>query len=488
MYKLRKYGILFFLLLIKHYGAAQGFNKIYPILGEQTFATSIIKSNIDNNYIIIGQSVSNNTRYLRILKINEEGDVLYDKNYGDSLEIYYSAIGQAVAATYDNNYIVGGSYTFDTATVNISQSFLIKINEDGDTLWRKFYDGPFYDVFRAVALTKDSGFIAVGEYCMNSFNTVPKLYLVKIDSAGNEQWRKVYPSANSEAGWSVQQTFDGGYIIGGWKGNSSDQYNFVVKTDSLGEIQWTRLYNSDSNGRCYITQLSDSNYIISSIYGKFIDNEVGFQAYLRKIDTAGSQIWLKYYGDIGPERFYSRVIESNKKITAVGENIDLTSNTLFSWMLQTDLNGNQQWDRKYYFNNPSEYQYLEDLTISHNNDFLMCGYITIPTTSWVIKTDSMGCIVSGCAVGIREIEEEQSFYVYPNPASNVLNISLRNDTGEPLQIKLLDISGKEIFSENHSFTGDILLQKDIGNLNAGLYFISIQTNNSHKLQKVLIVR
>jgi hypothetical protein len=488
MIKHLKYGLLLLLLLIKLYAAAQGFNKIYPILGEQTFATSLIQSNIDSNYIIIGQAVNNDRRSLRIMKINDEGNVIYDKSFADSLEVYYSAIGQGIIDAGNNSYIIAGAYAFDTTTINIAQSFLIKINENGDTLWRKFYDGPFYDVFRSVALTKDSGFIAVGEYCINSFNTVPKLYLVKIDSAGNEQWRKVYPSANSEAGWSVQQTFDGGYIIGGWKGNSSDTYNYVVKTDSLGEIEWTRLYNSDSNGRCYVAQLSDSNYIVSSIYGKFIDNEVGFQAYLRKIDTSGSQIWLKYYGDVGPERFYSRVIESNKKITAVGENIDLTSNTLFSWMLQTDINGNQIWDRKYYFNNPSEYQYLEDVTNSHNNDFLMCGYITIPTTSWVIKTDSMGCIISGCAVGIREVEEELSYYVYPNPATNILNINIRNDNNYPLQIKLMDITGKELFNELSHATGDTHLQKDISYLTSGLYILLIQSPQKSYMQKVIIAK
>ncbi|MFN4233824.1 MAG: T9SS type A sorting domain-containing protein [Bacteroidia bacterium] len=487
MYKLRKYGVLLFLLLIKHYGAAQGFNREYPFNNFINGSTALSVAHSGNEYIITGQVVTSDYRALRVIKIDSLGDTVWDKSYADSLDVYFTGRA-AMVKTSDGAYVIGGSYVYDTATINTAQSVLIKINEDGDTLWRKFYDGPFFDVFRGIANTKDSGFIAVGEYCINSFNTVPKLYLVKIDSAGNEQWRKVYPSANSEAGWSVQQTFDGGYIIGGWKGNSSDRYNFVVKTDSLGEIEWTRFYNSDSEGACYITQLSDSNYIISSIYGKFIDNEVGFQAYLRKIDTAGSQIWLKYYGDIGPERFYSRVIESNKKITAVGENIDLTSNTLFSWMLQTDINGNQQWDRKYYYNNPSTQHYLFDLAITSDNGLIACGWKTTPQNAWVIKTDSMGCIVSGCAVGIREIEEELSFYVYPNPASNVLNISLRNDIGEPLQIKLLDIRGKEIFSENHSFTGDILLQKDIGNLNAGLYFISIQTNNSHKLQKVLIVK
>ncbi len=487
MIKHLKYGLLLLLLLIKQYAAAQGFNRDYPFNNYLNGSSALTVSHSGSEYIITGQVVTADYRALRVLKLDSLGDTVWDKIYADSLDIYYTGRA-AMVKTYDNAYVIGGSYVYDTATINIMQSVLIKINENGDTLWRKFYDGPFYDVFRSVALTKDSGFIAVGEYCINSFNTVPKLYLVKIDSAGNEQWRKVYPSANSEAGWSVQQTFDGGYIIGGWKGNSSDTYNYVVKTDSLGEIEWTRLYNSDSKGTCYVTQLSDSNYIISSIYGKFIDNEVGFQAYLRKIDTSGSQIWLKYYGDVGPERFYSRVIESNKKITAVGENIDLTSNTLFSWMLQTDINGNQIWDRKYYFNNPSTQHYLFDLAITSNNGLIACGWATSPQNVWVIKTDSMGCIISGCAVGIREVEEELSYYVYPNPATSILNINIRNDNNHPLQIKLLDITGKELFNELSHTTGDTHLQKDISYLTSGLYILLIQSPQKSYMQKVIIAK
>lgn len=484
MIKHLKYGLLLLLLLIKQYAAAQGFNRDYPFNNNVNLSTALTYSTVGNEYIIAGQVVTADYRALRVLKLDSLGDTVWDKIYADSLDIYYTGRA-AMVKTYDNAYVIGGSYVYDTATINIMQSVLIKINENGDTLWRKFYDGPFYDVFRSVALTKDSGFIAVGEYCINSFNTVPKLYLVKIDSAGNEQWRKVYPSANSEAGWSVQQTFDGGYIIGGWKGNSSLAHNYVVKTDSLGEIEWTKYYiDTVQSGACMVSQLQDSSYVIIS--SKYVNTQVGSQCQIRKTDKEGNLIWHKYYGDNNTENAYSHAIVSTEEDVLIAGQKIVNNNTppYYGWILRIDKHGNQKWARQYSLDN-----YNELFDISYvNNEIIACGQIAPPQRTWVIKTDSMGCIISGCAVGIREVEEELSYYVYPNPATSILNINIRNDNTHPLQIKLLDITGKELFNELSHTTGDTHLQKDISYLTSGLYILLIQSSQKSYMQKVIIAK
>ena len=61
--------------------------------------------------------------------------------------------------------------------------------------------------------------------------------IIKTDSLGNIQWQKDTVSKSQSIIYkSIQQTYDGGYILGGGVSNSS----VLTKTDALGNILWTK--------------------------------------------------------------------------------------------------------------------------------------------------------------------------------------------------------------------------------------------------------
>jgi len=62
-------------------------------------------------------------------------------------------------------------------------------------------------------------------------------YLIKTDSVGDTLWTKAYGGTGFEAGYSVQQTVDGGYVMTGVSGSfgvGSAINLYLVKTDALG--------------------------------------------------------------------------------------------------------------------------------------------------------------------------------------------------------------------------------------------------------------
>ena len=70
--------------------------------------------------------------------------------------------------------------------------------------------------------------------------------LAKTDSNGNIQWTKIFDVGGAiDIGYSVQQTTDGGYIVGGianvWA-NLGGQYGdvYLLKTYASGNMEWEK--------------------------------------------------------------------------------------------------------------------------------------------------------------------------------------------------------------------------------------------------------
>lgn len=72
--------------------------------------------------------------------------------------------------------------------------------------------------------------------------------------------------------------------------------------------------------------------------------------------------------------------------------------------------------------------------------------------------------------------------VYPNPFTDVLNISIPNPESQTLKVEIRDIQGR-LLHASASLSNDF--QLDVSNLNTGIYFYNIQTRKSNYLGKLI---
>ena len=80
----------------------------------------------------------------------------------------------------------------------------------------------------------------------------------------------------------------------------------------------------------------------------------------------------------------------------------------------------------------------------------------------------------------RNINEQQTFHVYPNPASNMIQIASNIDVFTYI---LTDSYGKVIYNEKINADTPI----NVSHLTSGVYFLYIQSNTSHQtVHKILI--
>jgi hypothetical protein len=248
-----------------------------------------VQQTSDGGYIICGSKVNSfsSVNYdVWLIKTDGIGDTLWT----NSILMGYGIFSSSVRQTIDGGYVICGTVDFGSPD---HRGFLIKADVNGDQQWIQFFGGFSMDGLFDVKQTTDSGFIVCGYTYSYGWNGNEDVWLIKTDNNGDTLWTKTRLIEDG-MGSSVQQTTDGGYIISGWTNKNFDTGNgsdvLLIKTDGIGDTLWTITFDNSFIDRSYsVQQTSDGGYIITGFTGPAGsfgsgDNDV----YLIKTDANGN--------------------------------------------------------------------------------------------------------------------------------------------------------------------------------------------------------
>jgi hypothetical protein len=80
------------------------------------------------------------------------------------------------------------------------------------------------------------------------------------------------------------------------------------------------------------------------------------------------------------------------------------------------------------------------------------------------------------------VETEASFNIYPNPAQSMINIE--SSLNGEAQVNIFDMTGRNVKQVSVADMSNVTI--NVENLNKGVYFISIQQDRNHNIQKLVI--
>lgn len=207
-----KMRIATMLLLCFILSLSAGWERTYGGIGQDA-ATSLVLGN-DGGYVVAGYRTEG---YWIVDTLFFGSDTLYDSTYISETKPFAMKIDESGDSvwmrTYDVVYlflhdellkivrVTGGGYAllFDDFEENF-----IRTDNLGNELWRSTL--PYY--YYGCASASDGGFIFTGRNHSHPYDMV----LDKRDSLCNPEWTEEYGGSNSEEGYSVLQTSDGGYI------------------------------------------------------------------------------------------------------------------------------------------------------------------------------------------------------------------------------------------------------------------------------------
>jgi hypothetical protein len=144
---------------------------------------------------------------------------------------------------------------------------LMKLDSLGEEQWHREYPSDTSKSIQKMAPAADGGFVITGSaYSYGDWVDTVQPYIQKFDSLGNVEWCKIFSlRSRSSTGLAVEPSHDGGFlVVGETLNDSSFSYNaFIIKVESKGEILWTRVeVKRGDNIFKDIRELPDGNLII----------------------------------------------------------------------------------------------------------------------------------------------------------------------------------------------------------------------------------
>jgi len=162
----------------------------------------------DGGYLLVGETTSMGEGWADFyaVKIDHEGEVEWERAYGTE----DNDVCGAVVETSDGGYCLAGSSRFAPGSDGI-YAMVVRINIDGELIWQLVYDefdpgGHLDDIVQ----TSDGGFAIAGvDWSQNGF------YLLRVDAEGDVLWRTFYGDDPMDWCFSLILMEDGGYFLGG---------------------------------------------------------------------------------------------------------------------------------------------------------------------------------------------------------------------------------------------------------------------------------
>ena len=250
-----------------------------------------IQQMTDGGYIIIGNSdfSGNGDQDIWLIRTNSQGDSIWTKTFGgDGLEL-----GADVQILEDGGFILlGSTESFGNGSSDI---WLIKTDSQGETTWTKTFGDNSSDYGKSILKTPDDGYIIRG--VTESFgygNTT--LVLIKVDSTGNKIWDNAFGGSDGEGGNALGETNDGGHILicHSYVHENSAYDIRLIKIDGSGSVDWDKTYGSLTDNYGFsVLQTFDGGYALTGSIGILGDGDINHSdIWLIKTDPEGNTIFL----------------------------------------------------------------------------------------------------------------------------------------------------------------------------------------------------
>lgn len=466
----------------------------------------------DYGFILAGSSLSNKTGNKSennrgdldfwVWKMDEKGELDWQKSIGGS----GFDLLQSIKNTNDGGFILAGTSNskkgFDKKEDCKGQTdfWVVKLDAQGSELWQRTIGGSGQDELVCAFQTRDGGYMLGGSSSSSpavlntnskeqrSLQSQTDLYvkseksrgnmdywIVKLDNKGVIQWQKTFGGEYADVLRSMEQTRDGGYILGGYSnstqtGDKTENAKgigdyWILKVDKQGSIEWQKTFGGKGDNQLYaIHQTYDGGYIAGGnsnstdqLTAKGGRVSSGTDFWVLKIDETGEVVWTETY-DFGKVDILTSLVENKDHTFLIGgysQGEHYKTNSLVKRVkkdkegindyiaLKISENGEVLWDK--YVGSDGE-DILRKLIETRDGGYLLAGTSNSQSLTSNNSSKSSSNPLGGIADNGKQNEQSQKGINGVNDAISNANREVNNNINNKLSSaanKVNDAVGNE---------------------------------------------
>jgi hypothetical protein len=416
-----------------------------------------------------------------------------------------------VFQTVDSKYVFGG-------TASSGNSWVIrKEDASGNILWTKGYGGTGSQMLHDMISTEDGGYVLFGSSYGGDGDIgfhyggsgTRDFWLLRVDANGNKLWSKVYGGTQEDLAASIMKAPSGGFYLVGSTGSSdfdctgnkgrSDVY--IARVNTAGEMIWHKCIGGSgndgggegeacrgiTNGKGGVLIATGTRSSDGDVTHKI--NDIGRNVWLVDIDSNGSIEWDNCYGGGGDEYANSLCIGTDGGIWLIGCSrlVGGQVNVAYgassdAYVIHTDSNGNFL-NAKVLGSSGQDAGYM--IYPLSDGSVLAGGYYgrgdgVFPTAD-PSGVDAFLVKFANWSNNVATVESGSSISVFPNPASERINIATSNNS--IIRVIVTDIVGSVVYQSD--FFNSIQIR--INNWTPGTYLVQlIDEDGCREVKKVTV--
>jgi len=305
-------------------------------------------------------------------------EVIWQKDIKSSTQDFLSQ----VTTTIDQQYLITGSsiqskkLTSENKQNNGYDFHLVKLNQQGEEVWEKYFSGQNHDFLSATVNTQEGGFLLAGtSYSGKALDKKDDakggsdIWLIRINEFGDELWQKTLGTSQDEEARAVIQTTDFGFFVAGNIQNAPKGYGskdvFISRIDKNGkELSQLILGGKGLDEVEKMIPTLDGGALLgiysrSDVGGsKKTENFGEGDFWVVKLSKDGKVEWEKNFGGKGDDHLRtlamtstgfivggeSRSERSGNKTVGIEEGTDI-------WLISLNDRGEELWQKSYNFKN-----------------------------------------------------------------------------------------------------------------------------------------
>lgn len=410
------------------------------IKGDYTFEADVKSAN-KNQFIVLANYESKSTKGYWVFGYNNK--LLWEKTYDYGEEDYATHL----IISKDGSFFVIGEKAVTNSKAKNTNTFITKLDKQGNFIWNKTYGGKKLDVITSVVLSSDNNLILAGVTKSKNINNSENLWVLKVSQNGEVIWEKSYGGDYDDYASSIAETNNKDLVVVGYSESlgQSNGKTWVLKIDSDGDKIWSKAYDTYDLSYPNIMSVNNGNIIVSTA----AESKQG--VVLLNLDSKGEPLFSKHFKTYGAGKEITKLISKNDKtLYAFGESID-NSQAIWMFKLDANLDINQKFN-KITVNDISIKEFKREAINSKNwKEKYEEVEVLIPNEMYQVKINKRFGIVDSQGKEIAPCIYEKFTYhenkYYPETSQYKLVSSITDD-----RLILFNNSGKQIISAQQNLS------------------------------------